>query len=145
MSTPIELFGALFCCILGIFPKCRNPMHFQQTINDVRTLGRRDWITKVNFPELWIVFNHPAKRMCIWSIRLKRKLKLQVYQHIGSYWHILLMYRSIPHLSKTQLFNFWVIHKMVPQKSSLFYFKGVWRGEILHLFDADTWLPSVTL
>ena len=29
------------------------------------------------FPELWIMFNHPAKRMCIWSIRLKRKLKLQ--------------------------------------------------------------------
>ena len=33
------------------------------------------------------------------------------------------------HLSTTQVFNFWVIHKMVAQKSLTFYFKGVWRGE----------------
>ena len=30
-------------------------------------------------------------------------------------------------------FNFWAIHKMVPQKSLTFYFQGVWRGEFYNL------------
>ena len=36
--------------------------------------------------------------------------------------------QPLSHLSKTWLFNFWAVHKMVHQKCLTFYFQGVWRG-----------------
>ena len=64
------------------------------------------------------------QELLVLGVKLPKKIGHLVFQ--GG-----LLFVLLAHFSKTQLFNFWVIHKMVPQKSLTFYFKGVWRGELV--------------